>query len=267
MVDNERKILVYNKAFLKLWNLREDEVDNDSRKLLDKVKKFVENPYRFVQIVEEIYSFPEKVIKDTFRLKDGRVFERYSYPFKIDDKVFGRVWYSKDITENLKYEEKLKKLATTDALTGLLNRRRFTEILQREIKISQRSNRPFVLIMFDIDDFKKINDKYGHDAGDYVLKKVAEKTSLVLRETDIFARWGGEEFLILCPDTNLENGKGIAYRILKKVNEIRINSQNISASIGITEYMEDDTEFKILKRVDSAMYRAKTTGKNKVAAI
>ena len=267
VVDNSRNILAYNRAFLHLWKIDEEKMKMGSEELLQHVKHLVKDPDVFVEIVEEIYKNPNKVVRDTFELKDGRVFERFSAPFNVDEKIAGRVWYSKDITLKKRFEEELEKLATTDTLTGIYNRRKFDEILTEEISRTKRYGGTFCLIMFDIDNFKYINDRYGHDAGDYVLKSVVEKIKGYLRESDKFSRWGGEEFLILCPKTSITEGVVIADRIKETVKEISYRSMNITISVGVVQYSRDDTKENILKRVDKAMYLAKNTGKDKVVAL
>ncbi len=267
VVDKDRNILVYNSAFLKLWKIKEKDIKMGSEKLLNYVKYMVKNSDTFVDIVEEIYKNPERTVRDTFELIDGRIFERYTAPFKVDGKIKGRVWYSRDITLKKRFEEQLKKLATTDTLTQIHNRRKFEGFLSKEIEKVKKSKGTFCLIMFDIDNFKQINDKYGHDVGDYILKKLSKIIMNLLRENDKFARWGGEEFLILCPDTAIDKGVSIAERIRTKVKNTDFNSLKITVSIGVVQYSDGDTKKSLLKRVDKAMYLAKHTGKDKVVAL
>ncbi|NPA51446.1 MAG: diguanylate cyclase [Aquificae bacterium] len=264
VIDKNANVLTYNKSFLKLWNLVDKDMQLDGKKLLNKIKHNLKDSQKFVVAIQEIHKNPNRVIKDTFELKDGRVFSRYSYPFKIDGKIYGRVWYSKDITESIKYEKELEKLASTDHLTGLFNRRKFMSILESFV---EKNAVPFSLIMFDIDNFKSINDTYGHHTGDTILKEVSNRVSSLLDDRCIFSRWGGEEFMILFSGAKLGDGLFLAKLILKSINKIRYNSKYVSASFGITEFKKNETIFELLKRVDEAMYIAKTTGKNKVVAL
>lgn len=119
--------------------------------------------------------------------------------------------------------------------------------------------------MFDIDHFKKVNDTYGHDVGDYVLESISKIIKTSVRETDIFARWGGEEFLILCAEINIENTEILAEKLRESIGTYNFeNVGNITASFGVTIYDEKDDRDTFLKRVDEALYEAKENGRNRV---
>ena len=123
----------------------------------------------------------------------------------------------------------------------------------------------FSILLLDIDDFKKINDSYGHDVGDYVLKTVAKTLKENTRTTDVVGRWGGEEFIIVCENTNLDGSKILAEHlrdIVYKTNFEKVG--NITISLGIAQFKENDTISSVFKRADNRLYIAKTTGKNKV---
>ncbi len=161
--------------------------------------------------------------------------------------------------------QSLETLANTDPLTGIFNRRKMVNFLKTEIKRSQRYGNTFALIMFDVDNFKNINDTHGHQIGDHVLKEIATIASDEARDTDFLARWGGEEFLILCPETN-ENGSGeIAERIRLATESKKLKDGiSITISAGVTAHQTQDTLDDLLNRVDKAMYHAKNNGKNQV---
>jgi len=162
----------------------------------------------------------------------------------------------------------LEKLATTDKLTGAYNRIKFEEIIAREIERFRRYHRPFSLIMFDIDDFKKVNDNYGHNDGDYVLKTVADFVRENIRTLDYFVRWGGEEFLIICSDSKL-NEAGVVAEKIRKIVEGYVFDQvgKLTISLGVIEALDSDTDDSLLKRVDDAMYKAKREGGNRTEAV
>ncbi len=164
--------------------------------------------------------------------------------------------------------KELELLATTDMLTEIYNRRKMYEILEHEYTRAKRYKTDLSVVMFDIDYFKKINDTHGHDVGDYVLKTVAKNVKKVLREIDYFGRWGGEEFLIILPQTNLEG----AYTVAEKVRKVIENTGfgkigKVTASFGVATYIEelDNSPDEILKSADIALYDAKKKGRNRVS--
>ncbi|MES9825813.1 MAG: diguanylate cyclase [Candidatus Thiodiazotropha endolucinida] len=158
--------------------------------------------------------------------------------------------------------------ANTDALTGIFNRQNFEQKLKHEIEISLRYKRPLTTIMFDIDNFKRINDKHGHIAGDTVLKEISVLIKDALRDSDIFARWGGEEFIILSTETDIDGGRRVAKKLRDLINEKEFTVvQKISASFGVTEFGAEDSMESLVKRVDNAMLEAKRQGKNRIISV
>ena len=170
-----------------------------------------------------------------------------------------------DITERKLAEEELKRLAATDKLTGAYNRTKCHEILEREIERVKRHNQPLSIIIFDIDHFKEVNDRYGHSAGDYVLKTIADIVRESIRKIDYFVRWGGEEFMIISSETNLNEASALAERIREIIESSTFqNVGKVTVSFGVTEFRENDTEDSLIKRADDAMYEAKKKGRNRV---
>ena len=158
--------------------------------------------------------------------------------------------------------------ATLDALTNLNNRRQFETRLNQEIAITKRQNNPLCAMMIDIDFFKKVNDTYGHAAGDEVLREVAATIKEALRESDIPSRYGGEEFAVLLPFTKIDEAKVVGERLRKAVEEkkITINKDeenqkdiNVTISMGLAEYDGNETGEVLFERADKALYKAKTT--------
>ncbi len=171
-----------------------------------------------------------------------------------------------DIRERKRMDEELKRLATTDILTGAYNRTSFDEIIEREIERVKRYNKPLSVIMFDIDHFKQVNDTFGHNVGDAVLKKIAYLVRKILRKVDYFMRWGGEEFIIISAGTDREQAYTLAERIRKRIGNYKFDHiDKITVSCGVAEYTEEDTENSLIKRADDAMYKAKRKGRNRVA--
>ena len=165
---------------------------------------------------------------------------------------------------------KLKTVADEDDLTGLLNRRSFMKILKFEKNRSNRTKKPFTLIMADIDYFKKINDLYGHDAGDKVIISVSKTLTKSLRKSDIVSRWGGDEFLMLLPETGQSGGMDLANKLIeifrKKVFKYLREKINITMSFGVFEYTENKNLYDCLKNVDMLLLMAKESGRNRVIA-
>jgi diguanylate cyclase (GGDEF)-like protein len=162
--------------------------------------------------------------------------------------------------------ERMRHLAETDPLTGILNRRGLELELEREVERANRHGNPLCLILFDLDDFKLLNDTHGHDVGDEALIGVAREITPHLRDGDVFARWGGEEFSVLAPDTELEEACVLADRLCSIVAEIEGRTTagwRISASFGTSVHRQHDSGTTLSKRADVALYRAKQLGKNR----
>ncbi len=164
-----------------------------------------------------------------------------------------------------RYREVWERIARTDNLTGILNRIAFEEILSREVENARKNGEPLSLVIFDIDNFKQINDTYGHPFGDRVIKKVASIALENLGEADIIARWGGEEFIILMPGKNLRRAVAISDKIRRKIQSYRFKDElMVTASFGVAQLTRDDDVPRLVLRADKALYQAKREGKNKV---
>ncbi|HEX3696018.1 MAG TPA: GGDEF domain-containing protein [Polyangia bacterium] len=169
------------------------------------------------------------------------------------------------------YHEEIYRLTTIDGLTQIFNKRYFLENLEREIARSQRYRRSLSLVMFDIDHFKKINDSYGHLAGDYVLKMLASTVKSKIRREDLFARYGGEEFAIVLPEIDGDNGKAFAEKIRQIVEKQDFRFENtrirVTISMGVSTIDEETTDAaSLIKRADERLYEAKSAGRNRVFA-
>ncbi|MFP3983329.1 MAG: diguanylate cyclase [Desulfurivibrionaceae bacterium] len=171
----------------------------------------------------------------------------------------------RDITHRKEMEYELEKMAATDQLTGAYNRRKLLDLLDYERRLARRSVRSLCLIMFDIDNFKKINDRYGHSVGDEVLKTLVLVVQRNIREADVLARWGGEEFVILTPDTEL----GGAVKLAEKLRRIVADADfpevgHITISLGVAQDRLEESVDAFISRVDDWMYEAKNKGRNQV---
>ncbi len=164
----------------------------------------------------------------------------------------------------------VESLAITDPLTGLFNRRRFADVLRREVAVTRRYKNSLALLMIDLDHFKTINDRFGHDAGDAVLRAIAAALSSGLREVDLAARYGGEEFAIIMPHTTKPNAEIVAQRIAAQigslVHEFQGEKVSLTASLGIADVadLSEPSAENLVKAADVALYEAKRAGRNRI---
>jgi len=231
----------------------------------------------------EMFSSPEELV--CFREVKGNLWVE-AVLFRLDEDTRGAVLlsfakgmkqtdesYLKVICQHLVSTIRLNHLATTDPLTGVPNRRALEHDLKSYGKLSRRYGKKLSLIMIDIDNFKGVNDTYGHSAGDQILKRVARLVKENIRETDTLYRYGGEEFAILCPETGKEGTYELAERIRKNVRETRFWIDRdkfiyITVSLGVASYPEDtDDPQELLMIADISLYRAKNEGKDKTVTL
>ncbi len=179
----------------------------------------------------------------------------------------GYVLILRDVTERRQLEEQLTMAATIDKLTGVYNRHTFEDLLARELARAQRHKSALSLIMADIDHFKKINDTCGHQTGDKALKSVADILTQSIRRSDVLGRWGGEEFMILAPETPAINATALAEKLRRNVEACEFPLFNrLTVSMGVTVLQHDDSIESLIARVDAALYDAKHNGRNRVDA-
>ena len=218
-------------------------------------------PYQYISMRTDITRIKaaEKILERDKDELEALVRQRTSELVKVNQDL------ELEIEDRKRVEKKLEQLAITDALTGIFNRRKFDLTLERELKRADRYRAPLSLIMLDIDHFKRINDTYGHHAGDAVLVLLAKLISDNIREPDVFARWGGEEFVVLTPNTNAES----AWQLAEKLRAVVEASSfpgivGLTCSFGVTELVEADSPDDFINRADNALYQAKASGRNKV---
>lgn len=173
--------------------------------------------------------------------------------------------YAMDITKRKMAEKEIHLLATTDSLTGIVNRREFTRILTDEIARAKRYGMPLSLAMYDLDYFKRVNDSFGHDVGDYVLQAVTALVKELIRSTDVVARWGGEEFMVLMPESDIQAANNAAEKLRLAIAGHHFDTvDKATVSFGVTEFVAQDDFNSLLKRVDDALYSAKAKGRDRV---
>lgn len=263
-ISPEGKFLYVNPAWKKI--LEYDDEDVKKLYLADILSPRVKNQCfeKFKQVLQgkEIFE-----IETEFVAKSGwvvSVIGSASCKFKGGKPLYTRGIF-RDITLQKVLENKLHHLATTDELTGLYNRRMLKDLCNKEISRANRHHKSFSLAIFDIDYFKNINDTHGHDIGDLVLRTMSQLCLEQIRQDDSLARWGGEEFLLLLPNTALKEAVELCERLRQTIAGYNFPQlPQITVSFGLTEFAPEDSIDNLVKRADQALYEAKESGRNKV---
>ena len=269
LVFNEYNVSSANKTFLEFFKLEtiEDFIANN---------KPINN--YFIEEEEYFYTKENDWISEIMKLEDMKRVVRIKNAsnedkiFRVDITTFfyetkHYVVSFTDITELKEYTYELQYRATHDSLTKLYNRQKLNEELSKEILRENRYQHNLSILMFDIDNFKNINDTYGHDVGDVVLIDLSNILKGSIRATDYAARWGGEEFMVLLPETSIDETTRLANELREKIETYQPDNIDlpITISIGIAEFIpNENTRDDFIKNVDIALYQAKRTGKNKV---
>ncbi len=223
---------------------------------------------------DAIYSVENKLPFKVFRgdveqpCKDGTTVWTdltVSGIYDKDNNFLGMLGVSRDITERKRMEEEIRLLTEVDRLTQLFNRLKLDSVIKYEIERTKRSLSPLSIILMDIDHFKLVNDNFGHIVGDEVLKEVAKIIKESIRKVDTAGRWGGEEFMIVLPDSDLDVGRILAEKIRTKIESNDFSKVGrLTASFGVAEFKDGISEIEFVNRADNAMYQAKNQGRNKV---
>ena len=212
--------------------------------------------------------------KGSIQRKNGQTVQVKSHitPIILDNgQIAGAVEVLRNMTSQLTLEQahlKILEISRIDQLTGLYNRCAITEFFKAEVERSVRYQQPFSIIMADIDHFKRFNDHYGHETGDRVLSRVGRLFDESIRQPDVAGRWGGEEFLILTPNSNRRSARELALRLCDKIRKISLDgiSETITVSLGVSQLNQSQTMDQLLYQADQALYRAKNNGRDQVAS-
>ena len=237
----------------------------------------LKNPKGFYKKLIHLQQHPDENARVQLELRDGTVVEASSYPVLGKDSMerYGRIWMFRDITEITRYWNMLEELSTTDGLTGLSNRRRFDECMERRWRRAMRECSELSLLLIDIDYFKQFNDRYGHLPGDDCLIKVAAVLKRIMRRGgDVVARYGGEEFACVLPHTGEKGALRIAQRIVDEMARLNIPheeskvAKHVTVSIGVATEVPDGGQghSRLVERADRSLYAAKRQGRNRVVA-
>ena len=269
-VNASNQVMYYNPTFLRIWMIPEDIAlaGKSAEEVLNFSGNVLARPDHFSKHILSVLETHE--VSDNFEvtMADGRVITQLSYPVRyIEGRFIGRLWIYEDITRERQTAEQLIYLAERDALTGLFNRRRLQEELTRLLAVAERHPTRGALIFFDLDEFKYVNDTFGHRAGDTMLIRIAGEVGALVRRNEILSRLGGDEFALLMPDATEKEAEALAERVVRAIAQIpfRFEGQNfrLTTSLGIALYPEHaiNTE-DLIAHADAAMYQAKESGKN-----
>ncbi len=270
IAGKDERVIRFNKTFLKMWNIPDSLASRkDGWKIVEFVLEQLKKPDNFLRKMKELSRKPEVTDLYYIEFKDGRTFEQYSQPQMIGKTVVGRVFSFRDITERKRQEDKISFMAFHDPLTGLPNRRTFTDRLAQELIHAKRNKTKGAVMFMDLDRFKEVNDTMGHDVGDVLLQHVAMRIQKCLREVDTVSRIGGDEFVVvLSKIKDEEDSLLVARKIIETVKEtVKIEGReiNTTVSIGISIFPTNGEESELLiKKADDAMYTVKRKGRNNV---
>lgn len=272
LVVKNKEITNVNKKFLEFFGINSL---NDFELNYQCITSAFEDDYGFIsrQSLKEVdcwISYVQKLpeVDRLVKIKNKNN-EENVYTINIDNYEDKDDYFVISLTDVTKLKEEsnlLEYQANHDPLTGVFNRNKFNNIYGKELRRGHRYKNSLSIIIFDIDNFKKVNDTYGHDIGDEVIKGLATTAKKGIREHDILVRWGGEEFLIMLPETDYEGALVVAQKIKDEISINKFSSKELSitSSFGIAYLSDEDNEDSLIKRADEALYEAKRTGKDKI---
>lgn len=269
-VAADGRVIYHNPAFNRMWTIDEDAglIGLPAREALARSAAVLARPEDFSRHLQSALDTREPSDSYEIPMTDGRVITELDYPVRDrEGRFIGHLWIYEDVTRERQTAEQLVYLAERDALTGLYNRHRFQQELARTMLDSDRQRLQCAVMFFDLDEFKTINDSYGHRAGDALLIRVAGEIGALVRRNEVLARLGGDEFAILLPGAKGGEAEALAERIVRAIAQIpfRFEGRNLrlTTSLGIAYYPTHATDADdLVARADIAMYQAKSAGKN-----
>ena len=270
-MDRDHRVLYYNRAMLSIWGFAPDEnlIGVRDVVLQHRVAPLLEAPERYFNSINGTIGEGGAERFGEISFKDGRVVTDASGIVRDEEgRGIGRVWIYEDVTEQRRTAERLVQLAERDPLTDLYNRRRFHEELERVLADARRRQFQVGLLMFDLDGFKPVNDRFGHQAGDEVLVTIARRVGSIIRRNETFFRLGGDEFAVLVPDADAQELEELARRIIDGVAALEFGFGGercgLTASLGISLYPLHAIEAeRLVAAADQAMYQSKSDGRNR----
>lgn len=268
MFDINGRFIDQNERFKKMWGIYDELlIENNPTSIKEHLKSQVALPDKYINHSGENTRDINIEVIDILHMKNGMVLERHDYPFINDNKTFTRVCLFRDITDNHNLTKKLSYQATHDLLTGLVNRSEFERRLDRILSEIEHENVEHVMCYMDLDNFKHINDIYGHAQGDYLLQEISKLLELHTRKRDTLARIGGDEFGLLMENCTIKQAKRVANNLISALEKAEIDIDDYKPDIGISIGMIsiDDTfkdKIELVKKADEACYKAKNAGRN-----
>ena len=224
---------------------------------------------KLVEVIKKSLQGEKAVFEDYYQsiVSGHNVYVRATYAPLITEagEVAGGIGIVEDYTEKKEMEEAIRLLSVTDKLTQLPNRLKLDEVLEKEVERAARTGISFAVVLLDIDQFKQINDKFGHQVGDRTLEDLSKILRSGIRVTDTIGRWGGEEFLLIAPHTDLSGGLLVAEKLREEIASVSFQTvDRMTCSFGVSVWQPGDTSSGIISRADEALYLAKRNGRNRV---
>lgn len=270
-VDASHRVVYCNQAFLDLWGFSGPEqlIGRLTTEGTAAVVPLLADPQALLERLKASIEHPLDPAHFEIPLKDGRIITHDAYPLQdAKGQHMGRLWVQEDVTHDRQVAEQLTRLAEQDPLTRLLNRRRFEEDLDACCREAEQRPTEFALLFFDLDEFKYVNDTYGHRAGDALLTRIAQQVQLLIRAGDRLYRLGGDEFAVLMPQASVHEATQLADRLVRRISQIPLEvpdqTLRLTASLGIAHFPTHATGAQdLVAHADIAMYQAKHSGKNR----
>ena len=271
-MDRDHRVLYYNHAMLRIWGFGPDENLIGVRDVViqNRVAPLLEQPEAYFEHIEGVLHKQGVSEPYEIRMRDGRVVTDVSAVVEAAQgpRWIGRVWIYEDVTEQRQIAQRMAELAERDPLTNLFNRRRFHEELDRLLADAERRGAEVGLVAIDLDGFKPVNDRFGHQAGDEVLMALAHDVGGVIRRNEMFFRLGGDEFAVLVADTQEAELRELARRLLDVISSRRFEfggeEAGVTASLGLATFpCHANCAERLIAVADEAMYDSKNSGRNR----
>lgn len=265
VLDSFGDVVSFNQRFFDVWNLSDFATGSDSQTLIDSMMSVLMESDAIALKTQLEYSRIKH--QDCLRLEDGRIIEYYLQPQQLIGKNVGTVWSFRDVTQEKLSEAIIKHQALHDTLTNLPNRIFFDQAFDAALQDAAANSKRMAVMFLDLDEFKAVNDRLGHAIGDQLLQNIVQRLSHCLREADVIARWGGDEFVILLPQIRCrDDASEVASRLIEVCQPefcLGEHCLHTTVSIGIAVYPDDGLDNgTLLQNADIALYQAKRSGRN-----